>query len=424
MKTITENEPIAPSLTEREKGRKGEQEKSNLLSNLSPSPLIPFSLSQIKGDLDNIILKSLAKEPERRYKTVEQFSGDIWRHLDGLPILARPATVGYRAQKFFKRNRISVVAAALIFLSLVGGIAVAVWQAHEARAQANFAIESQRNSEIETQKAKEEQRKSEKVTKFIRKIFNYANPGWFADGAKTEGNARVIDVVEELSDKIDTEFAGEADVAAELHSQFAGIFHWVSKKAPEERREMYQEKRSYHALRALELRKQFYGERHELVAIDMFGSYGLIPNKTETERAGILFDAINMMRETNPNNLNFAYMFEAYAAHLMLPEFEMFHESYRNAVIPSTNETKYQIGERMMREAISVWQIHYPPDHPVILTKNCWLAYALAKQEKWTEFAEPFQICKQIETRFQNDEGFKVMMPEVERVEKVLAEKK
>ena len=78
----------------------------------------------------------------------------------------------------------------------------------------------------------------------------------------------------------------------------------------------------------------------------------------------------------------------------------------------------------MMREAISVWQIHYPPDHPVILTKNCWLAYALAKQEKWTEFAEPFQICKQIETRFQNDEGFKVMMPEVERVEKVLAEKR
>lgn len=377
----------------------------------------PTSPSQIKGDLDNIILKSLSKEPERRYKTVEQFSGDIWRHIDGLPVLARSATISYRASKFFKRNRISVIAFGLIFLSLITGITIALWQAREAQEQA-------RNSAIETEKAKEEQRKSEKVTKFVSKIFGYANPGWFAEGAKSEGNARVIDVVEELSGKIDTDFANEADVAAELHSQFAGIFHWVSKKAPtDEIRQMYQQKRRLHALRALELRKQFYGERHELVAKAMFDSYGLIPGKTEEERAKILLEAIQMMRETNPQNNNLAFMFEAYAAYLMLPEFETLHEPYRNAVNSPTDENKYQIAERMLREALPVWQIHYPPDHSVMLGKNCWLAYALAKQDKWAEFDEPYQICKQIETKVQTDEAFKGMMPEVERVEKVLVEK-
>lgn len=225
-----------------------------------------------------------------------------------------------------------------------------------------------------------------------------------------------------MSDKIDTDFANEADVAAELHSNFAGIFHWVSLKAPAEQRQMYQQKRRFHALRGLELRKQFYSERHELVAINMLGSYGFI-GTTEEEHAKVLMDAINIMRETNPQNNNLAYMFEAYAARLMLPEHEPLHEAFRSSVIPPTDENKYQIAERMLREALPIWHLHYPPDHGVILSKTCWLAYALAKQDKWTEFAEPYQICKQIETRAQTDEGIKGLMPEVKRVEKVLGEK-
>ncbi|MEZ5429100.1 MAG: protein kinase [Pyrinomonadaceae bacterium] len=88
---------------------------------------------KLKGDLDNIILKALRKDPGRRYVSVQQFSEDLRRHLMGLPVSARPLTWKYRASKFIRRNRVSVVAALLVFLSLLAGITVAVWQAYEAR---------------------------------------------------------------------------------------------------------------------------------------------------------------------------------------------------------------------------------------------------------------------------------------------------
>ena len=78
---------------------------------------------QLKGDLDNIALTALRKEPERRFKTVEDFAEDIRRHLTGLPISARPNTTRYLAGKFIQRNKIAVAAAALIFVSLVTALA-------------------------------------------------------------------------------------------------------------------------------------------------------------------------------------------------------------------------------------------------------------------------------------------------------------
>jgi non-specific serine/threonine protein kinase/serine/threonine-protein kinase len=89
----------------------------------------------LRGDLDNIILKALKKEPERRYSSAENFSEDIKRHLEGLPVVARPDTFGYRAEKFIKRNGFSVVAATLILLAIIGGVIATLWQARIARAE-------------------------------------------------------------------------------------------------------------------------------------------------------------------------------------------------------------------------------------------------------------------------------------------------
>ena len=87
----------------------------------------------LKGDLDNIVLKALKKEPERRYESVEQFSEDVRRYLAELPVSARPDTFSYRASKFIKRNRVGVVAASLIFLALIAGIVGTTYQARAAR---------------------------------------------------------------------------------------------------------------------------------------------------------------------------------------------------------------------------------------------------------------------------------------------------
>ncbi len=87
---------------------------------------------QLSGDIDNILLMALRKEPERRYTSVEQFAGDLRRHLASEPVTARPDTLRYRTGKFIRRNRAAFVAAMLLVVSLVGGIVATSWQAHTA----------------------------------------------------------------------------------------------------------------------------------------------------------------------------------------------------------------------------------------------------------------------------------------------------
>ena len=89
----------------------------------------------LRGDLDNIILMALRKEPGRRYASVEQFSDDIRRQLEGRPVLAHKDTFRYRTSKFMQRHKLAVTAAALILMTLLGGIAATTWQTRRAEAQ-------------------------------------------------------------------------------------------------------------------------------------------------------------------------------------------------------------------------------------------------------------------------------------------------
>jgi len=97
---------------------------------------IPEKLQRrLRGDLDNIVLKALRKEPERRYASVEQFSEDIRRHLEGLPVIARPDTFFYRSGKFVKRHKASVASAITVLLTLIVGLAITVHETYVARAE-------------------------------------------------------------------------------------------------------------------------------------------------------------------------------------------------------------------------------------------------------------------------------------------------
>jgi serine/threonine protein kinase len=94
---------------------------------------------RLSGDLDNIVLKALRKEPQRRYASVQEFSEDIRRHLEGLPVTATPDTFSYRAGKFIQRNKASVLAAAAVVLTLLAATAITTWQARVARRERDKA---------------------------------------------------------------------------------------------------------------------------------------------------------------------------------------------------------------------------------------------------------------------------------------------
>ena len=101
---------------------------------LRPSVASPAPLRhRLAGDLDNIALMALRKEPERRYSSAEALAEDIRRHLDGRPVLARPSTLKYRATKFLRRHAWGVAAVCVIAASLVMGLAAALYEARLAR---------------------------------------------------------------------------------------------------------------------------------------------------------------------------------------------------------------------------------------------------------------------------------------------------
>ena len=98
---------------------------------------------RLSGDLDNIVLKALRKEPARRYASVEQLAEDIRRQLQGLPVMATPDSASYRLGKFVRRHKAGVAATVLIALAVTGGVAATLWEARiavqeRARAQRRF----------------------------------------------------------------------------------------------------------------------------------------------------------------------------------------------------------------------------------------------------------------------------------------------
>jgi len=80
----------------------------------------------LKGDLDSIIMKALARQPEQRYPTADAFSQDIERYLHGQAVLAQPESVWYRSRKFAGRHWLPIVAVMAVILALSAGLATAL----------------------------------------------------------------------------------------------------------------------------------------------------------------------------------------------------------------------------------------------------------------------------------------------------------
>jgi tetratricopeptide (TPR) repeat protein len=123
----------------------------------------------LRGDLDTIVLKALKKKPHERYPTVHALLEDIERYLGGRPVLAQPDSAWYRFRKFISRNRLAAGATAAVFVALVFGASIALWQARVALA---------------------EKARAEEVQEFIASVFREADP--------SQGQGRVLSAVELL----------------------------------------------------------------------------------------------------------------------------------------------------------------------------------------------------------------------------------
>ena len=116
----------------------------------------------LSGDLDNIVMKALRKEPERRYTSADEMAADLRRFEVGQPVIARRDTWRYRSSKFVRRHSMVVAASAALVVLLAGVATAMALQAHR--------LDQQRAI------AEQEKRRSEETAKFLAGLFEVADP--------------------------------------------------------------------------------------------------------------------------------------------------------------------------------------------------------------------------------------------------------
>jgi serine/threonine-protein kinase len=152
----------------------------------------------LRGDLDTIVMKSLRKEPSRRYQSVESFADDIGRFLDSRPITARRDSLAYRATMYVRRNRLMVAASLLVAVALIGGLAVSMWQSAERARQAERAM---------------------RTTAFMRDMLAGFDPN-----ARPEELKHVEQILDMGARRLHDDLSAEPDLSAEIAAVLGDLY--------------------------------------------------------------------------------------------------------------------------------------------------------------------------------------------------------
>ena len=215
---------------------------------------------QLSGDLDTIVLKALQKEPERRYSSAEAFREDLQRYLAGLPVRARPDSLGYRARKFIRRHRWAVVSVVLVLGTLVGGLGATLWQARAANRAA---------------------RRATVIKEFLVSLFQVATP--------EQSRGQQVTAQELLgrgARSLDTALAGQPSLRAELMGELGKIYRELG---------LYDEADSILA-RSVDLAGQADGPRSLSVAARLVDWGTVLREKGDYARADSLISAALVIR--------------------------------------------------------------------------------------------------------------------------------
>jgi len=149
-KTIREKDPLRPST--KLHNLAGEELTTTARRHGVEGPKL---VSQMRGDLDWIVMKCLEKDRTRRYETANGLAMDIKRHLNNEPVISRPPIKLYEFQKTFRRHKVGFIATAAVILVLVVGVALTTWQAVRATAaKRQEAVQRQKAVEAESGEAK------------------------------------------------------------------------------------------------------------------------------------------------------------------------------------------------------------------------------------------------------------------------------
>ena len=167
----------------------------------------PSSLrKELKGDLDWITMRAMAKDRTQRYASASELEADIERYLRHEPVVAGPPSTIYRIRKYIKRHKVGVAAAALVILAILIGItgtSIGLFKAVRAE-----------------KKAREEAETAQQVSDFLVELFKVSDP------SEARGNTVTArEILDKGADKIDRELKDEPLVRARLMNTMGEVYH-------------------------------------------------------------------------------------------------------------------------------------------------------------------------------------------------------
>ena len=195
-----------------------------------------FLHKQLKGDLDNIVMKAMHKDPNQRYSSVKEFSNDIERYLNGLPVIARKDTFAYRTTRFVQRHKVGFI---LFIIGNILGLASIIAIIH----QGNIAAKERDNARIELNKFEE-------VNQFLQDMLASADP-------ESEGKeVKVYDILDKANSDAEVKLKKYPKIKSAIKQTLGSTFIGLGEY----------EKAESLITESLELNKKFYGENSKETA--------------------------------------------------------------------------------------------------------------------------------------------------------------
>ena len=231
---------------------------------------------KLKGDLDTIVLKSMRKEPERRYASVAQLSEDIHRFLRGHPVSAQPDTFGYRAGKFLRRHLAATIAGVVILLVLIASSIVSLRLYFRAEEQRRKAV-------VARQFAEQNERTADAVADFLTGLFAEVDPE-----RTVEQGLSARDLLDRGAAHLREGFRKDRAIRARLLKTVGEVYANIA--APDSARPLLEE--------ALRIEREIHGEPHPDLASTL-RAYGDLLSTSGDHRGALTAyrEALEVMTE-------------------------------------------------------------------------------------------------------------------------------
>ena len=166
----------------------------------------------LRGDLDNIVLMAMRKEPERRYASSQQMASDIQRYLEGKPVIARRDTVSYRTVKFVSRHWLPVAAGASVVFLILAFATTTYLQSLRIAAERDRAAE-------QSAMAERERARAEEVSTFLVNLFKLSDP------QKNRGNqVTARELLDSGAKRLQAGLQGQPETKAALLSTVGEVY--------------------------------------------------------------------------------------------------------------------------------------------------------------------------------------------------------